>query len=131
MSATRGFTLVEVLMVIVIVGAAAAGIAGMQGSLFQNRASVEDMQVRTSLMQACAEQVLAIRRYAPDGYDFVDTSLGSFANCGGLTAFGGYAVPSVTVVTFAGAACPTNGICKTVTISQGGMAALTLMLVDY
>jgi type II secretory pathway pseudopilin PulG len=127
----RGFTLFETVAVVAMVGLAAVGLTRMQGSLFKNRATIDDMQVRVALMQGCAEQVLAIRRYAGDGYAAVDTALPAFANCGGLTAFGNFVVPTVTIADpYTGAACPANGICKTVSISQGGMTPFTLMLVD-
>jgi prepilin-type N-terminal cleavage/methylation domain-containing protein len=131
MKRQRGFTLFETIIVLVLVGTAAVGLIAMQGSLFKNRTAIDDMQVRVGLMQGCAEQVLAIRRYAGDGYAAVDTTLPAFASCGGLSAFGSFAVPRVDITDpYTGPACPANGICKTVSISLDDMTPLTLMLVD-
>ena len=63
---SRGFTLVELIMVIVLLGIAGVGISSMQGSLFTGAASVKDMQIRVPIMLECAEQVLATRRFGQD-----------------------------------------------------------------
>ena len=129
----RGFTLVELIMVIVMLGIAGVGISSMQGSLFTGAASVKDMQVRTPLMLECAEQVLAVRRFTEDGYAAVNATAFGANLCGsGFTTLSGYTIPSVTITDpYTGAACPTGSSCKLVTISQNGMTPLTLMLMDY
>jgi prepilin-type N-terminal cleavage/methylation domain-containing protein len=131
---SQGFTLVEMIMVVVMLGIAGVGISSMQGSLFTGAASVKDMQVRTPLMLECAEQVLAVRRFTEDGYAAVNSTAFGTNLCGsGFTTLDGYAIPSVTITdvdTTTNAACP-NSSCKLVVISQNGMTPLTLLLVDY
>ena len=126
-SRSRGFTLVETILVIVLLAVVAVGITSIQGTLFSGVATVKGLQVRTALMMECAEQVLAVRRI--NGYAAANTTTNA---CGGLTTFAGYTVPSVTFTDpYTGTGCPTNGICKLVSITQSGMTPLTLLLVDY
>jgi hypothetical protein len=91
------------------------------------------MQVSTRLMLECAEQVLAARRHAEDGYSVVNSTNGfGSGQCGGVPALAGFTVPTVSITeSFTGPACPSTFTCKTVTITQGGLAPVTLMLVDY
>ena len=129
---SRGFTLVECIMVIMILGIAGAGIWGLQGKLFANEASVQNLQVRTPLMLECAEEVLAVRRFKEDGYAEVSTTAFGTNLCGSIVALSGHTVPSVSFTDlYTGPGCPTDGICKLVTITESGMTPLTLMLVDY
>ena len=132
-SQERGFTLVEVMMVLVVLSMAAVGIAGLQGNLFSNQASVSALQVRTQLQTECAEQILATRRYSSDGYTTIASGTSYGTNiCGDLTALSGYSVPSVAVTDpYTGTACPSTASCKLVVISQTGATSLTLMLVNY
>jgi prepilin-type N-terminal cleavage/methylation domain-containing protein len=128
----RGFTLVEMIMVIVLLGIAGVGISSMQGSLFTGAASVKDMQVRVPMMLECAEQVLAVRRFTEDGYAAVNATAFGTNLCGGATVPAGYSIPTVTITEgYTGPACPTGSTCKLVAITQNGMTPLTLMLMDY
>jgi prepilin-type N-terminal cleavage/methylation domain-containing protein len=129
----RGFTLVETLMVVVVLAIAAAGISGMQGSMFKNQSTISSQQIKNQLVLECAEQILAVRKYSADGYYTIasGTSYGTNA-CGGLTALSGYSVPTVTITDpYSGAGCPSGGTCKLVVISQTGASSLTLMLANY
>ncbi|ROZ68594.1 type II secretion system protein [Ramlibacter sp. WS9] len=131
----HGFTLIECIIVIVVLAIAGTGIAAMQGNIFDGQSSVKDLQIRIRLMEECAEQVLAVRRFTVDE-SYAAVSNGSFGTnlCGGLTApaQAGYAIPTVSITEgYTGTACPTNGTCKLVTITQNGMTPLTLMLADY
>jgi len=126
--ASRGFTLVETIMVLIVLGIAGVAITSLQGKLFANKASIDDMQVRTELMTEGMEKILAVRRFTTDdSYAAVAST-----TCDTLPVFGSYARPTVTVTDpYTGAACPTGGSCKTVTISQAGMTPLIVMLQDY
>ncbi len=131
LAACRGFTLVESIMVLVVLGIAAAGIISLQGRIFSGQSDIKNIQVGVQLMQECAERVLATRKGSSDGYAAVTSpSFGSNA-CGGMTAFGSYLIPSVTLTPYTGAGCPTSGICKLASITQGGLTPITLMLVSY
>lgn len=130
-SVSRGFTLVETLIVVVLLAIAAVGVGAMQGRIFSNQSAIKDLQVGARLMQECAEQVLAVRRHTPDGYAALETGFGA-NSCGGVNALAGFSVPTVTFTDpYAGAGCPVNGICKLATITQNGITPVTLLLVDY
>jgi Tfp pilus assembly protein PilV len=131
--AAAGFTLVEALMVVLVLAIAGSAIVSMQGNLFSQQTTLSTSQVQTQLAQECAEQILAVRRFASDGFNTVvsGSSYGTNA-CGGITALSGYTIPSVTFTDpYSGTGCPTGYSCKLVTISQDGGSTLTLMLVDY
>lgn len=130
---SRGFTLVESVVVMLVLGIAGVAITAMQGKLFTGSSTVKTMQVSSRLMLECAEQVLADRRHIEDGYANVNSTNGfGSGQCGGVPALAGYTVPTVTITeAFNGAACPANFTCKSVTITQGGLSPVTLMLVDY
>ena len=130
---SRGFTLVETIMVIVMLGLAAVGISAVQDNIFARQSSVKDLQIRTALMLECAEQVLAVRRFTADGYSAVnDTDFGT-NKCGGVTALSGYSIPNVTITDPYSVfpACPAGGTCKLVFITQNGVTPLILMREDY
>ena len=129
---SRGFTLVETIMVLILLAIAGAGIASMQGSILRGQSSVKDLQIGTRLMQECAEQLLAVRRFTIDGYVAITTSNFGSNTCGGVTALSGYTLPSVTFTDpYTGADCPTGRPCKLASITQQGLPQLTLLLVDY
>ena len=130
----RGFTLIETLMVMVVLGIAATTIIGLQGNIFAGHGANKDMQVGVQLMHECAEQVLAIRRRSPTvGYTNVTT-----AACSGLGNYGGFGVPVVTLRDDSGAsvsACAsTSSDCTaTITIGKDGanLSPITLRLSKY
>ena len=130
---SRGFTLVESVIVMLVLAIAGVAIVAMQGKLFTGTSTVKTMQVSSRLMLECAEQVLAARRHAEDGYAVVASTNGfGSAQCGGVTVLTGYTVPTVSITeSFTGPACPSTFTCKSVTITQGGLTPVTLMLVDY
>jgi prepilin-type N-terminal cleavage/methylation domain-containing protein len=130
---SRGFTLIETMMVLVVLAVAAAGIAGLQGNFFKQQSSMSTLQVKNQLLLECAEQILAIRKYYSDGYFAIASGTSYGTNlCGGLTALSGYTVPTVTITDpYSGAGCPTGGTCKLVVISESGAASITLMLANY
>ncbi len=132
--ASRGFTLMETVVVVLVLAIAGTGIVALQGKLFQSQTPVKNMQVGSRLMLECAEHILATRRFSEGGYDVINANNGFGANqCGtGLPALSGYTVPSVSLTDpYTGAACPEGGTCKLATITQGGLANVTLLLVDY
>ncbi len=120
-----GFTLVESIIVLVVLGIAAVGIISLQGRIFSGQSDIKNLQIGVQLMQECAEQVLATRRQS--GYSAAPASGG----CDGMV-LPDYSAPSVTITDpYSSTGCPTDGTCKLVSITQGGLTPITLLLVSY
>lgn len=130
---SRGFTLMESVIVILVLAIAGTAIVALQGKLFSSQGSVKNMQVGSRLMLECAEHVLATRRFSQTGIAVINsTNFGANKCANGVAAQTGFTIPTATVTDpYTGAACPTGYACKTVTITQGGLANVTLMLVEY
>jgi len=126
---SRGFTLVESIIVLVVLAIAAAAISTMSGGIFKGQDENKDLQIGMQLMQECAEQVLANHRAAT-------ATPAPTPDCSNLATYAGITLPSPFPATaaFAGTACPTGKTCKLVTISvtAGGsnLTPINLMLVD-
>jgi prepilin-type N-terminal cleavage/methylation domain-containing protein len=130
----RGFTLLEIVVVLVLLAVCSVGIGAMQSNLFRNESSVADVQARTRLVAECGEQVWGVRRRSEDGYaEVTDSTLARFGaqNCGGLPSFSGQATPTVSITPYSGTACPTGTACRQLQISQGSLTPLTLLVIDY
>ena len=126
----RGFTLIETLMVVVVLGIAAVTISSLQGNIFKGQSVNKDIQVGVQLMQECAEQVLAVRQTS--GFAGVSGVNFGINKCGAMSALGAYSLPSVSFISpYTDVACPSGGTCKLVSITQGGLAPITLVLVDH
>jgi prepilin-type N-terminal cleavage/methylation domain-containing protein len=128
---SRGFTLIESIIVLVVLSVAAAAIVTMQGNIFKGQADNKDIQVGAQLMQECAERVLAIRRQSNSAYASVTTSA-----CSGLGNFGGFGVPVVTLRDDSNTSvttCASTTCTATITIGKGGsnLAPITLRLATY
>ena len=126
---SRGFTLIETIVVMVLLSIAAVAIINLQGNVFNGQSGNKDLQVGVQLLQECAEQVIAVRRKS--GFNAVTT-----ATCSALGNYGGFSAPIITLTADnAGAACPTSGTCNQVviTLSKGGssLTPVTLELVNY
>jgi prepilin-type N-terminal cleavage/methylation domain-containing protein len=121
---TRGFTLIELILVVITLAIAALGIATQSSHIFDSQDANKTLQVGLQLMNECAEQVLATSR------------AGGFVATPACTqTFTGFAAPAVTTTSpYTGAACPAGSTCKLVTISVapssgGSLTPITLLLV--
>jgi prepilin-type N-terminal cleavage/methylation domain-containing protein len=128
----RGFTLIEIVIVIGVLAIAGAALANMHGSLFSSRTSLAEVQVQTWMATECMERVLAVKR--EDGFDEVSNGarFGTGTNgvyCDGISAQIGATPPTVTSTSFTGAACPLGATCRLATINAG--PSVQLMLVSY
>ncbi len=116
---TSGFTLIETISVVVLVGAVSAALVTLFGNLYRGQDLNAALADNTLLVQQCAEKIMADRR-SGTGYDAVSST-----SCSGIASV------DVTVQTpgQSGTSCPANTSgCKLLTISQGGVS-LRLMLV--
>ncbi len=124
----QGFTLVEVVLVILVLSLASVLVLGQFSAASKAWWVDEDLQVATQLAQERAEIVLAGRRngsytsIAPGTVN--DTLTGTFA----------VYTRTVAVTTLSASPCPVAS-CKqvVVTVGRGGtdLATVTFMLVDY
>lgn len=131
MNRVRGFSLIELVAVIVLLSVAGTAIVGMYGSVASSLGENQDIQTGVQLTQECGEYLLNARRNnAAIGYT---NATGSTFCSAILPAFPGYTVSIAFTDPYAGAACP--GTCKLaqITASKGTdtVATTTLMLVSY
>lgn len=125
-AASKGFTLIEAIIVLVVLSIAAVTVVQLAGTILNSQADNKTLQVGMQLMQECAEHVLATRRTS--GYSVTPS-------CSNLTAFTGFDAPTVTTDPYTGTACPSGGTCKLVAISVaptsggGSMTPITVLLV--
>jgi len=125
-TSSRGFTLVESLIVLVVMSIAAITIAALQGNIFKGQTDNKDFEVGVQLIQGCAEQVLGVRLI--NGYDAV-------SSCSNIK-IDSYGAPTPNVIkntangdTIAG--CPTGGTCRLISIQESNSRAVILLLVKY
>jgi prepilin-type N-terminal cleavage/methylation domain-containing protein len=111
----RGFTLIETIMVIALLGMVSATLLSMQPQVFRAQTNARDQYVGLEQMRACAERILSVRRTS--GFASVTTAL-----CNGLGGQGNYALnPTVTLTVdsspTAVTTCSTGTVTCTATVS--------------
>lgn len=128
LAGSRGYTLVESIIVLVVLSIAAVGIISMQANIFKGRSDNRNIEVGVQLMQECAEQILATRQHL--GYANVNAN-----TCDTLGNYGVFDGRSVNVTPDNAGVCPSGGTCKKVVIyvSKAGvnLTPVTLELVSY
>ena len=132
-SASRGFSLIEIIIVIVVVSVAAVVLSGFFGGIAKSLGANEDIQTAAQLSQECSEHLLAMRRNPAVGFagitnticDALPPPLTGFARSVDVAPLTDSPPCTVTAA----------GTCKkvVVTITKGAdtPAAVTLMLVNY
>jgi prepilin-type N-terminal cleavage/methylation domain-containing protein len=124
----RGFSLVEVILVIVVLAIGMVALVPLFGGLSSGWSQTGDVQTGTQLVQQCGEHILGTRRRQTGGYALIDSNI-----CSGLTTAGGFSAPTVTTnPAYAGTGCfavPCNLV--TITVSKGvSVLALTTLLLQ-
>ena len=126
----RGFSLLELVMVILLVAIAAVPILGQFGQAASITLTDEIIQTAAQLAQERAEDLLANRR--ANGYAGIATGTVNDVLGG---AYGSYSRTITVTSPPAGSGCAAGASCKevTVSVSHSGKprAEITLMLVDY
>jgi prepilin-type N-terminal cleavage/methylation domain-containing protein len=124
----NGFTLIELVLVIVLLSISTAGLVTLFGQLTNSLSINNDIQTAAQLAQECAEHLVGARRQS--GYD-----LGGITDCSALPALNGFGPPTVNVSDpYAGSACPGGANCKLLTINatyDSGVATVSLLMTDY
>lgn len=136
----QGFSLIEIVLIIVLLGVGAAAMVGMFSNVGRTLGDNQGVQTGAQLIQKCAEHIMAFRRstLSSQGYTNVTTGNNTGICTASFTAVAGFTAAPVVNVTARNstslAACPSSD-CKQVdiSISKSGvtMASLTLMLVNY
>lgn len=131
MRRTRGFSLIELIMIIVLLSIGLVGLMAMFGRSVGSIDDNVDIQSGAQLVQQCAEQVLGTRRYSASSYALVDATI-----CDGLPAGGySYGVSLVPLAGAAGTACPAGTSCNEVRITVSGLTGTvtrgSVLIVDY
>ena len=130
MRSTGGFTLFELVVVMIIISVGFLGLARMFGDSIAPMVNAEDEQRAAQYAQECIEKILADRRSL--GYSSATTS-----SCNGLSGMATGFARSVATAAITGdstSACPNGIACKTmtVTVTKGNVsAAPTVLLVNY
>ncbi len=125
-----GFTLIELIMVIIIVALASVPILGQFTQVAGSALVDEEIQTAAQLAQERAEQILALRR--DQGYAAVATGTTTDVLTGNYSAYS-------RIVTMtqppAGGGCAPGATCKGVVVSVnrgiGNRAGIAFVLVNY
>jgi len=130
MSRQNGFTLIELVLVILMLAIAAVPLFGLFTQASASLLSNERLQTAVQLAQERAEAIMAMRR----SQDFAAVATGSTTDTLGI-AYSGYTRTVTVSQPPTGAGCPGGGTCKevVVTVAEAGstLAEITFLLVDY
>lgn len=121
MNNDRGFSLIELIMIIVLLGIGLTGLMAMFGRSTIGMADDAAIQTGTQLVQQCAEHILGQRRRHPGGtvagYNSIDAT-----SCNSLPAAPtGYSLAALVVTNpYAAGACAGLTTCQRIEISANG-----------
>jgi len=128
--AQQGFTLIELVAVIIIIAVAAVPLFGLFSQAGRSLLADETIQTATQLAQARAEHLMAVRRNrgyadAEVSTNLTETLTGNYAGYSRVT----------TIAPYIGAACPGGATCKQVNVrvdeSGQALAEIIFVLVNY
>lgn len=123
-----GFSLIELILVIVLLSIASVGLVALLGQLTNTLAVNNDTQAAAQQAQQCAEYLLGVRRRS--GY-----ALSGISDCSAQPAFNGFGPPAVTITDpYSGSGCPLGANCKLFEIRAivgSGASSVSLMLTEY
>lgn len=123
---SSGFTLIELVAVIVVISVGLAGLVKMFANTSMALVNGESVQVGAQYAQECAEYVLGVRRD-------LGISAVNAGTCDTLPALPSGYSRSLTLAANTSSACPSSSSCNdvTITVSAGAMdSTVTVMLVQ-
>lgn len=124
----KGFSLIELVAVIVVISVAAVGFTAAYAPLVRSPQITQDIDFAAQLAARCAEHVLGQRRInAAVGFAGIAGNMCSALNANGFTV-------STAVSALVGGACPASRTCKAVVITAtDGSTARTqdLLVANY
>ena len=131
MKSQNGFTLIEMVLVIIIISLASVPLFGMFSQAASSLVVNEKSQTAAQLAQEQAEYLLAVRR----NQDFLAAELAGNTSEVLNGNYSGYTRSTIITQPPVGPGCPAGASCKEVTISvdEGGStyAEVIFLLVDY
>jgi prepilin-type N-terminal cleavage/methylation domain-containing protein len=128
MARIRGFSLVELVMVMVIITVGLLGMSGLFANSSKALTTNSEMQKVAQYAQECGEKIIALRRIS--GYAAVTTTA-----CG--TSPTGFTWTVGTPTSDTSTRCPSGTTCEDVVITVTSttlpavLSAVTIMLVNY
>jgi len=137
MRGASGFTLIEVVLLMLVISFGLLGIASMFGNTSKALSTNETLQQAAQYAQECAEQVILKRREKTFAWaDIAATMCDTNASLAGTGFSRTVTVPNDVVIGTGDAtsACPNTRSCKNIRIqvAKGSLNAdVTVMLVDY
>ncbi len=127
---SAGFSLIELVMVIVIVSIGAMTLLGSFQQVGQSILLSEDLQVGAQLAQECGEYVVISRRDATNAYTGIDANV-----CNGLPLPVGFNRTITLTEPFSDPACPGGATCKKVEVlitkGSDNVGSITTMVANY
>ena len=130
MNRQNGFTLIELVLVIVILAVAAVPLFGLFTQASASLLDNERVQTAVQLAQERAEGILAQRR----AQDFAAIGLGTSTDALGAS-YSAYTRTVTVVQPPTGPGCPAGASCKEVVVNVAlgpdSLSEITLLLVDY
>lgn len=126
---SRGFSLLELIMAIVVVSIGAVAIGAAFAAMSRSLALNEDLQRASQVAQECAEHILARARPPRGHYSAVAAT-----DCNAMAAAGFNRVVNITAITPPTPLCDAGWACKRVQVNvTKGTAAVEVnfMLVQY
>jgi prepilin-type N-terminal cleavage/methylation domain-containing protein len=133
--AQKGFTLIEIILVIVILSIAAVPLFGQFSRSGLSTLTNEEIQTAAQLAQERAEHLFAVRRNR--GYSDPELSVASFVEDLNTTNYPRYTRTTTITDPFAGNGCPIGAPCKQVVVqvtddaSGSVRSEITFVLVSY
>jgi prepilin-type N-terminal cleavage/methylation domain-containing protein len=133
MREARGFTLIELIMIMVVLGIMGAFLASTMAQLPRGLEVDTVAQTASQLAQQCSERVLARRRSSAPGQGYASIVIASDP-CAGLPNLG-YTVTGTVDLSGSDPPCPPLASCKQVTVTVTRnlvtVAKTVFVLVDY